>query len=64
MEKQKRWQLVLIVAVIVITFYNILPTIFYYTKPLKEPINAPKAEQVAQQIAQRVNSLEEDSKPG
>lgn len=62
MEKQKRWQFYLILAVIVLTLYNILPTIFYYSKPLKSPIDQPRAEQVAQNIIARVDSLEEDAK--
>lgn len=61
MEKQKRWQFYLIVAVLVLTLYNILPTIFFYSKPLKTPIDAPRAEQVASSILDRVNQLEEDS---
>ena len=62
MEKQKRWQLVLILAVIVLTLYNILPTVFYYTKPLKQPITAERAEGIGKEIVQRVDSLETDSK--
>lgn len=61
MEKQKRWQLYLILAVIILTLFNIMPTIFYYTKPLKSPIDASRAQQVAVSIADRVNSLEEDA---
>lgn len=62
MEKQKRWQLYLILTVIILTVYNILPTIFYYSNPLKEPVSATKAQQVAQGIVDRVNNLEEDAK--
>lgn len=62
MEKQKRWQFYLIVAVLVLTLYNILPTIFFYSKPLTAPIDAPRAEQVASTIIDRVNQLENDSK--
>lgn len=62
MEKQKRWQLFLIVAVLVLTLYNILPTIFFYTKPLKEPIDSVRAEQVSLEIVDRVNTLGEDAK--
>lgn len=62
MEKQKSWQLYLILTVIILTLYNILPTIFYYSKPLGDPINSPKADKIALQIVDRVNSLEEDSK--
>ena len=62
MEKQKRWQFYLIVAVLVLTLYNILPTIFYYSKPLSAPIDAPRAESIAQTIVDRVNVLERESK--
>lgn len=61
MDKQKPWQLYLIIAVIVLTIYNILPTIFYYTKPLKDPITATRSEVVSEEITARVHSLEEDS---
>ncbi len=61
MEKPKRWQLVLIFAVIVLTVYNILPTVFFYSKPLKAPIDQKKSEQIAQNIATRVDHLEQDS---
>lgn len=62
MEKQKRWQFYLIVAVILLTLINILPTVFYYMKPLKAPVNAERAHAVALDAVQRVNKLEEDSK--
>ncbi len=58
MEKQKKWQLYLIVAVILLTVYNILPTVFYYSKPLKSPIDQTRALSIAEQITQRVNDLE------
>lgn len=61
MERQKRWQLYIIVAVLLITLYNILPTIFFYSKPLKEPIGADRAHQVAEQIVTRVDGMEEQS---
>lgn len=62
MEKHKRWQFWLIVAVVLITLINIFPTIFYYTQPLRAPIDEQRAEKVARGIIDRVNSLEEDSK--
>ena len=62
MEKQKRWQLYVIIAVLVLTLYNILPTIFFYSKPLTAPIDAPRAKQVASSIIDRVNQFEVDSK--
>ncbi len=61
MEKQKRWHFFLILAVIALTVYNIFPTIFYYCKPLKQAINAPKAKEIAEGIAARVNGLETDA---
>lgn len=61
MEKQKRWQFYLILAVILLTLFNILPTVFYYSKPLKASIDPQRAEQVAEQAIIRANSLEEDA---
>lgn len=61
MEKQKRWQRFLILAVTILTIYNILPTVFFYTKPLKNPIDDSKAKVIAESIALRVNDLEEDA---
>lgn len=61
MEKQKRWQLFLIISVVVLTIYNILPTLFYYSKPLNRPITQTQAEEIAENAGQRVNSLEKQS---
>lgn len=61
MEKPKRWQLILILSVIFLTVYNILPTVFFYSKPLKAPIDQPRAEAVAQKIGVRVNQMEEEA---
>ncbi|MGH2611959.1 MAG: hypothetical protein ACRDFB_02790, partial [Rhabdochlamydiaceae bacterium] len=62
MERLKRWHLFLIIGVLFLTVYNILPTVFFYTKPLKAPIDPKRAESVAIHIADRVNSLENESK--
>lgn len=62
MEKQKRWQFYLILTVVILTLINILPTVFYYMKPLKDPVNADRARTVAIDAIKRVNDLEEDSK--
>ena len=59
--KRKRWQLWLILIVIALTIYNILPTVFFYSKPLKSPIDKSKAEEISVDIMNRVNSLESDS---
>ncbi len=61
MEKRKRWHLWLIVAVLTLTAYNILPTIFFYAKPLDRPVGAQIAEKVAVQTSDRVNALEGDA---
>jgi len=62
MEKQKRWQGYLILAVLLLTLYNILPTLFYYAQPLRTPIDAARAETITYAIADRVNGLEGDGK--
>jgi len=61
MNKKKKWQLFIILTVLSLTIYNILPTIFYYTKPLKSPVENLQAEKIAKSIFKRVNSLEEES---
>ncbi len=61
MNKKKKWQLFIILTVLSLTIYNILPTIFYYSKPLKSPIENTQAEKIAKSIFKRVNSLEEES---
>ena len=61
MEKQKRWQFLVIIAVCLLTLYNILPTIIFYSKPLKEPVDAVYAKNVSVEIANRVNLLEQDA---
>lgn len=61
MEKQRNWQFLLILTVIVLTVYNILPTVFYYLKPLKEPVGPNQAETIAASAVNRLNSLEEET---
>ncbi len=61
MQKRNRWQYWLIIIVLALTIYNILPTVFYYTKPLKKPISEKQANQVAVDITQRINALENES---
>ncbi len=61
MEKRKRWQLILILTVILLTLYNILPTVLFYTKPLSQPIDKKQAFEVAKSAATRVNQLEKQS---
>ncbi|MDX8431057.1 MAG: protein translocase subunit SecD [Candidatus Algichlamydia australiensis] len=61
MKKLKRWPLVVICAVIGLTVWNILPTLFFYTKPLNQAIGPKQAKEVALSSMQRVNRLEEES---
>lgn len=61
MGKQKRWQFVLITVVLLLTIYNILPTVLFYTKPLNDPIKEKQAAAIAQDSASRVNDLENQS---
>lgn len=62
MEKQKSRQFYLILAVIVLTLYNILPTVFYYTRPLKSDVDAKRSEEIALGIVERVDDLETEAK--
>ncbi|MEX1013479.1 MAG: protein translocase subunit SecD [Waddliaceae bacterium] len=62
MEKQKRWQFWVIIAVISLTLINILPTVFYYSRPLKSPILEQDAKEIGTEIVNRVNQQENDSR--
>jgi SecD/SecF fusion protein len=53
MEKNKRWHLGLILTVLAITFYNILPTVFYYIQPLSRSIGLQDQNSIENQIASR-----------
>ncbi len=59
--QQKRKALFVILAVSALTLYNILPTIFFYTKNLKGEITKSVSEKIATDIAKRVNTLEGES---
>ena len=61
MERRKRWQFILILTVILLTIYNILPTVLFYTKPLTKPIDKKQAFEIAKRAAKRVNQLEKHS---
>lgn len=61
MEKIKRWHIFLIILVFALTVYNILPTLIYYSKPLSKPIEEKQAMQIAQNIVQRVDSLQDEA---
>ena len=61
MEKKRKMQLALILAVMFLTVYNILPTLFFYAQPLKSELSPEAAAKEAAAIAKRVDSLEEQS---
>jgi SecD/SecF fusion protein len=61
MDKQNRWRRLLISGVLILTVYNILPTVFYYSKSLKSSVDQKRAATISQSITERVNSLEEET---
>ena len=61
MEKLKKGHLILILAVVVLTIYNVLPTLIYYSKPLSKPINQKQAYQIAQQATDRLDGMQKES---
>ncbi len=58
MEKPKRWQFYVILTVILLTLYNIFPTLLWYSKPLNKPIDSEQAQGISKEIIARVDSLE------
>lgn len=62
MEKQKKWHLFVILAVLALTIYNILPTVFYYSKPLHKPVDEQYGLQIGKSSLERVNQLEDQAK--
>ncbi len=61
MGKNRKWQFACIIAVTLLTVYNILPTLFYYLKPLHQPICKEQGESMARSIEKRVDHLEKES---
>jgi SecD/SecF fusion protein len=61
MGKPKKWQVFLIATVFFLTVYNILPTIIFYSKPLKSFVDEPQGEKIAEKIAKRTNALEHEA---
>jgi SecD/SecF fusion protein len=57
MKKQQRWQLAIILTVLVWTLYNIFPTILYYSRPLARSIDEKDATRIEEDISQRINAL-------
>lgn len=61
MEKIKKSHLILIAVVVLLTIYNILPTIIYYSKPLSKPINYKQAQKIAFQSLERIEKMQQGS---
>src|SRR3990167_4891384 len=61
MNKSRKWQFTFILTVIALTVYNILPTLFFYSKPLKSPIRETEDLACAKEISERVDSLEKNA---
>jgi len=61
MEKIKRWHIGLIVIAVLLTIYNILPTVFYYSKPLKETVNEKMAGKIGTNAVNRFRGLTQES---
>lgn len=57
----KKSHLALIAVVVLMTLYNILPTVIYYSKPLSKPISQKQAQKVAAQALERIDNLQQDS---
>lgn len=60
MEQQSRWQKIVIFTVVALTCYNILPTVFFYSNSLDNPMDPKEAQKIYSTISDRVNALEED----
>lgn len=61
MDKNRKWQLTLILAVVGLTIYNILPTLFFYSQPLKSAVTQQQAVDIAEDIVQRIDDMESGS---
>ena len=61
MQRRARWRWPLIFTIILLTIYNILPTLFYYAQPLRDPLNEFKAQKAYHAIAERAEQLETDT---
>ena len=61
MEKQKRWQLFLIIAVIFLTVYNILPDSFLLHQTAQKTDRRKRSNEISLAIMDRVDQLEGES---
>ena len=61
MKKQPKWHLFLIFTALLLTVYNILPTLLFYSKPLNKPVEAAQAKEIISSITNRVNGLQKEA---
>jgi SecD/SecF fusion protein len=61
MDKRKKWPLLLILAAVILTIYNILPTVLYYAQPLRTPVTQEEGMKAAASIVRRLNAMEEQT---
>lgn len=62
MNQTRCWQKVLIAVVLLLTIYNILPTIIYYSQPLNAPINQYQGEEIEKKFLVRAIESPEKTK--
>lgn len=61
MKKRSRWPFWVIIAVCALTFYNILPTLIFYSKPLDKPLTESESKMISKEIIERLHQQEEDA---
>ncbi|NGX31762.1 MAG: hypothetical protein K940chlam8_01143 [Chlamydiae bacterium] len=58
---KKRWHVLVILLVGILTIYNILPTLFYYSKPLRQEVGKERAFEVVREIQGRFKGMEKEN---
>ncbi len=61
MQKRKKGALFLILGVLFVSLYQILPTLLYYQKPLKKPLEASYAPKLVSNIEKRIEKQEKET---
>lgn len=61
MGKNRKWQFLCILAVTLLTVYNIIPTLFFYSKALHSPVSKEQSVGIVNDIQNRVNHLEKET---
>lgn len=61
MGKGRKWQFISILAVGILTVYNILPTLFFYSKPLADPVSKSQGQETIVAIEQRIDQMNQES---